>query len=330
MTALSETELEAALDAVRAACAATVAVACETDLGRLDKADRSPVTVADFAAQVCAAKVLFERCPDVPLVAEEGSEQLREADNAHILARVARVSTESEAGVLDCLDLGAAAARSERYWTLDPIDGTKGYLRGKQYAVALGLIENGSPRLGVLGCPNLDGRVGRGVVLYARRNEGCWETGLEPGSPPRRVAVGRCDEAANLVVCESVESGHSRHDVAASVAERLGVQAAPRRADSQVKYALVARGDAHVYWRLPTRVGYEEKIWDHAAGALIVTEAGGRVTDIDGRSLDFSCGKTLSANRGVLATNGPVHEEILRAIDATLGTQAAALSRPLR
>ena len=61
---------------------------------------------------------------------------------------------------------------------------------------------------------------------------------------------------------------------------RLGINAPPVRIDSQAKYALVARGEADIYLRLPTRADYREKIWDHAAGALIVAEAGGVVTDI--------------------------------------------------
>jgi 3'(2'), 5'-bisphosphate nucleotidase len=84
--------------------------------------------------------------------------------------------------------------------------------------------------------------------------------------------------------------------------------------DSQCKYAAVARGDVSIYLRLPKDKSYQEKIWDHAAGSLIVSEAGGRVTDIHGRSLDFSKGRGLQNNEGVVATNGKLHEKILNAI----------------
>ena len=86
--------------------------------------------------------------------------------------------------------------------------------------------------------------------------------------------------------------------------------------DSQAKYAAVARGDAQIYLRLPTRADYQEKIWDHAAGAIIVEEAGGRVTDITGRPLDFSLGATLSANKGIVATSGSIHDAVISAIRA--------------
>ena len=75
--------------------------------------------------------------------------------------------------------------------------------------------------------------------------------------------------------CESVEAAHQAHSVSARIADALGTAVAPRRIDSMLKYGLVARGDAELYLRLPKKAGYREKIWDHAAGALVVTEAGG-------------------------------------------------------
>jgi 3'(2'), 5'-bisphosphate nucleotidase len=101
------------------------------------------------------------------------------------------------------------------------------------------------------------------------------------------------------------------------VAEKLGITRPSVRMDSQCKYASIARGDSDIYLRLPTRAGYEEKIWDHAAGCLIVEEAGGTVTDITGRPLDFGAGRTLKHNRGVIATNGPWHTQVVEAVSAT-------------
>ena len=62
---------------------------------------------------------------------------------------------------------------------------------------------------------------------------------------------------------------------------------------------------------MPTRADYREKIWDHAAGVLIVEEAGGTVTDITGKPLEFHHGRELVANRGVIVTNGLLHEQVL-------------------
>jgi 3'(2'), 5'-bisphosphate nucleotidase len=94
----------------------------------------------------------------------------------------------------------------------------------------------------------------------------------------------------------------------------LGIAAPPVRLDSQAKYAVVARGDAELYLRLPTRKDYREKIWDHAAGALVVQEAGGTVTDVRGKPLDFTRGPELAGNRGVVVTHGLEHARIIAAL----------------
>jgi 3'(2'), 5'-bisphosphate nucleotidase len=86
--------------------------------------------------------------------------------------------------------------------------------------------------------------------------------------------------------------------------------------DSQAKFAVLAAGEGDMMLRLlsPTRPDYREKIWDQAAGGLVVEEAGGRVTDILGRRLDFTTGRELTANVGVVATNGHLHGAVLAAL----------------
>ena len=84
--------------------------------------------------------------------------------------------------------------------------------------------------------------------------------------------------------------------------------------DSQCKYLAVARGDADLYLRLPTRKGYQEKIWDHAGGILVVLEAGGQVTDISGKAPDFRHGSSLSQNEGMVVTNGKSHSAVVKAV----------------
>ena len=87
------------------------------------------------------------------------------------------------------------------------------------------------------------------------------------------------------------------------------------RLDSQCKYAVVARGQAEVYLRLPSKKGYVERIWDHAAGALIAQEAGCVVTDVFGKPLDFSHGRGLEANKGVVVAPVALHGRIIAAIE---------------
>ncbi len=319
-----EWEREVAVEAVREAARLCRAVGAEISPEVLAKKDKSPVTVADFGSQALIARALAEAFPGDPIIAEEDAAELRQPENAPLLDQVLRhvrdVRAGSDsAGALDAgevcrwIDRGGANEYCDRFWTLDPIDGTKGFLRGEQYAIALALVVGGQVVVASLACPGLD------AVFYAVRGEGASVVPLEPEAagdvrPPVRVHVSDRDDPAAVRFCESVESGHSAHGDAASVAERLGITMAPLRMDSQAKYAVVARGEADIYLRLPTRADYFEKIWDHAAGALIVAEAGGVVSDIHGRPLEFHHGRELAANRGVIVTNGPLHDRVLDAI----------------
>jgi 3'(2'), 5'-bisphosphate nucleotidase len=326
-----ESELSLAVDAVLAACQLGRSVRANWAADNMvAKADRSPVTVADFGVQAVITDVLAGSFPDVPVVGEEEADVLKGEAAADLRRRVVEQVQIIRPG-MDEERVLAAIHRGRfdggamgRHWALDPIDGTKGFLRGDQYAVALALIENGCVVLGVLGCPNLpltrsDPNSPVGCLFAAAHGTGAWMRALDGGSQSP-IHVAAVDHPTKATFCESVETAHSSQDDSAKVAAQLGVTAPPVRIDSQCKYAAIARGDSAIYLRMPTRSDYEEKIWDHAAGWSIVTEAGGRVTDIDGQPLDFSQGRTLSRNRGVVATNARFHDEVITAIADVLGS----------
>jgi len=318
-------ELAAALAAVRAA-----SEVCRGAQGRLlaghtlTKGDQSPVTIADFAAQAVVCAELTDRLGAIDMIGEEDPNDLRAPEASDLLGAVTtlvqtqRGDSVAAGSVLDWISVGAFAGASGRYWTLDPIDGTKGFLRGDQYAIALGLIDDGEVILGVLGCPNIpnpDGSIG---AIFAA-TDGVAQAWYGDAVEPLAVTVAAPANLAEARVCESVESGHSNQDHSAQIVARLGITAEPFRIDSQCKYAAVARGDASIYLRLPTRADYREKIWDHAAGKFVVEQAGGVVTDVTGAPLDFSRGSTLAANSGVVATDGRFHDQVIEAVQSVLG-----------
>ncbi len=294
----------------------------------MEKQDKSPVTIADFASQAVICRALGEAFPNDPIIGEEDSAELRLPENKPSLDRVqselSRIgldaSTPDICGWIDC---GGATSFGPRFWTLDPIDGTKGFLRGEQYAVSLALIVNGQIEVAILGCPNLPlepgGVADTGTIFFAVRGQGASVQNCFGDSAAVPVRVTSTSHWADVRLCESVESGHSAHDRSAMIAASLGIVKQPVRLDSQAKYAVVARGEGDVYLRLPTKKDYREKIWDHAGGVLVVEEAGGKVTDIDGKSLEFTHGRELSANRGVVVTNGRLHDDVLRAIREHVG-----------
>ncbi|MDP6630948.1 MAG: 3'(2'),5'-bisphosphate nucleotidase [Kiritimatiellia bacterium] len=324
-----EEELKIAIAAVRQASELCqhVRATLVTD-ETITKQDRSPVTIADLAAQAAMSSILQMTFSDDPLVAEEDTHLLQQEEHAQnrarVFAEVRRLQPHlDDTAILAAIDRGDHAGGPEgRFWTMDPIDGTKGYIRGDQYAVALALIEDGEVVAGALGCPHLPCKTmhnttQRGVIMAASKGAGAISLSMD-GSTVTPLQVSVATSGSEAVLCESVEAAHTRQGRSSRVSEILGVHLPPVRIDSQCKYAIVARGEATTYLRIPSANStYEEKIWDHAAGAIVVTEAGGRVTDTLGVPLDFSLRRTLRNNKGVVATNGALHDVVIEALAAT-------------
>ncbi|PUZ63197.1 hypothetical protein GQ55_3G048800 [Panicum hallii var. hallii] len=345
-------ELAAAKKAVT--LAARLCQAVQQDIvhsGIQSKADKSPVTVADYGSQILVSLALKMEVSPGPfsLVAEEDSEELRKDGAEEILEEITDLVNETifdtgsynisftKEGILSAIDDGKSeGGPSGRHWVLDPIDGTKGFLRGDQYAIALALLDEGKVVLGVLACPNLPlssisnpngSSSGHQVGALFSATIGCGaEVESLDGSPPQKISICSIDNPVNASFFESYESAHSMHDLTGSIAEKLGVLAPPVRIDSQAKYGALARGDGAIYLRFPHK-GYKEKIWDHAAGSIVVTEAGGIVTDAAGNDLDFSKGRFLDLDTGIIATNKRLMPSLLKAVQDAIKekNQAASL-----
>jgi 3'(2'), 5'-bisphosphate nucleotidase len=326
MLNLERPETRFAIDIVRQASQLVKQVQAEKVSPAITKGDFSPVTVADFASQALVGRALAEKFPDQPFVAEESASELRQPEGSHTLEQVTGFVSTVVPGatpekVCEWIDHGTSEPTGD-FWTLDPIDGTKGFLRGDQYAVALALVVDGKVQIGVLGCPNIsEGYLpdpgGSGTLAVAVRGEGAWQTALDNENEelsPLRISDVKVPEQARLM--RSVESGHTNIGKMDYLAEELAVEVEPVRMDSQAKYMVLAAGRGELYLRFLSskQPDYKERIWDQAAGSLIVEEAGGKVSDLHGRSLDFSAGRTLLHNRGVLASNGHLHQQALKAL----------------
>jgi len=317
---LQSPEIQFAIDAVREASLLARRIQAEMVAGALSKDDKSPVTVADFAVQALMARRLAEQLPGSVLIGEEQSDALRLAEGVAALDQVTSfvrtsLSDATPEEVCGLIDRGSGEP-PETFWTLDPIDGTKGFLRREQYAIALAFIRNGLVECGVLGCPELldpQSFGSPGTLIAAERNGGAWSQSLSGSEEWRRLRVSSRSDPAAARLLRSVEKAHTNTDEIGQLVAALSITAPPVAMDSQAKYAVLADGEGDVLLRLlsPSRPDYREKIWDQAAGSIVITEAGGRVTDLDGRRLDFSHGRTLAENRGILATNGHLHDAML-------------------
>ncbi len=331
-------ELEVAIES--ASKASKLCIAVQKDFlnrdakssGTASKQDTSPVTIADFGAQAIINMDILKRFPSDRIVGEENASILRgnEALGNEVVNRVISVIGGSSDGsnptrveIFEAIDSGNfEGGRGGRFWAIDPIDGTKGFLRGDQYAIAIGLIEDGEVVLGLLACPNLEYfRMQRGCIVFAVRGHGAYLLPLDSYvdmDSASAIYVSDIERPEDAWFVESVESAHSSHSETATIAEKLGIVRPPVRVDSQAKYAIVAMGRAPLYMRIPSKRGYVENIWDHAAGSIVVEEAGGKVTDIYGRNLDFGLGRKLAGNKGILASNGKLHGVALESIGKVL------------
>lgn len=332
------------------------------------KDDDSLVTVADWGVQATVSLMLSESFSNqkVSIVAEEDVQTLSNSDSVGLLTAVVNTVNECLAeapkyglqspkealGTSQILEAisrcNSTGGRNGRHWVLDPVDGTLGFVRGDQYAVALALIEEGKVVIGVLGCPNYPRKKEwlnhhqsyksmpkmsdtsdtweKGCVLYAQRGSGeAWMQPLIHGNKKhtwsnsaQRVQVSAIDDPALATFCEPVEKANTNHSFTAGVAHSMGLKKQPLRVHSMVKYAAIARGDAEIFMKF-AQSGYKEKIWDHAAGVIIVEEAGGVVTDAGGHPLDFSRGLYLEGlDRGIVACSGTtLHEKLIGAVYAS-------------
>jgi len=348
-------ELEIALLAVQRASILTKRVFHEKAKGTVSKDDKSPVTIGDFGAQALIIHALKKNFPQDEVVGEEEANTLRENRDlrSQIWDLVKSTSLDdehaegalggpirNEEDMLDAIDAGNSAGGAKgRIWALDPIDGTKGFLRGGQYAVCLALMVDGDVKVGVLGCPNLpvddaapldykmgesaNDDEGKGVLFGGVAGQGSTSRPLGSGAlqASQPIHMRKIPDITQATFCESVEAGHSSHGDQAEIAKKLGMTKPSVRMDSQAKYASIARGAGDVYLRLPTSKTYVEKIWDHAAGDLIVREAGGMVSDVQGNRLDFSVGRTLEKNKGVVAAPAASHAQVVDAVKSVLGSK---------
>jgi 3'(2'), 5'-bisphosphate nucleotidase len=218
------------------------------------KHDRSPVTEADRAAELIILSALARAAPGVPVIAEEE------------------------------VAAGRIPAHDQQYFLVDPLDGTKEFIRGgDDYTVNIGLIEDGSPSLGVVFAP-ATGRLHAGWV-----GEGAWLDDGESRVPIRTRSRG---EQITAVASKS-HLNQATIDYLEAAVGACGYIAI----GSSLKFCILAEGKADIYPRAsPTSE------WDTAAGHAVLLAAGGLVDGTDGMPLRY--GKPAFLNRAFVATSG--------------------------
>jgi 3'(2'), 5'-bisphosphate nucleotidase len=186
-----------------------------------------------------------------------------------------------------------------RVWMIDPIDGTKGFIEGNgDFAVQIGLAVDGLPALGVVYQPAPD------VLHWAARGAGAWGVRRETGAV--RLRVSDITEPPKMRLAASLSHRSARMD---RVVETFGFTEEVRRGSVGIKTGLIAERQCDLYITLSSRTHQ----WDTCAPEAILNEAGGRLTDLWGRPVNYNAADTRNHD-GVAATNGACHEMVVRTL----------------
>ncbi len=230
------------------------------DLGVEMKAGNEPVTIADKRASDIITRGIKNVFPDDAVISEEGSHD---------------------------------AASRARLWLIDPIDGTKDYIRGWDgFSVMIGLVIDGRPQLGVVHQPQIS-------RTFLASPTGAF---VLAGTEMSNLVVSAIATAAQARL---ISSASHRSDEMDQVKATLGITDEQQIGSVGVKLSLIASGVRDLYINPTTRT----KAWDTCAPEAILTRAGGRVTDLFGHPLDYH--GDLAHRHGLVASNGRIHDEVV-------------------
>jgi 3'(2'), 5'-bisphosphate nucleotidase len=193
--------------------------------------------------------------------------------------------------------------KKERVWLIDPMDGTKNFVqRDGDFAVQIGLAAAGEAVLGVVYQPV-------GDVLYrAVRGQGSWRE--KDGKQAERMRVSGKTDPAEMVLASSRSHRSPRME---RVVDSFGFKFETRRGSVGVKIGLIAEQEADLYLHLSPST----KQWDTCAPEIVLTEAGGRLTDLFGKPLRYNAPRIDNRN-GVVATNSVAHELVIDSLKPLL------------
>jgi 3'(2'), 5'-bisphosphate nucleotidase len=266
--------------------------------------------VARIAALEAAALVLQYRGTALTVDHKVGDEPVTVADreaSALILTHLSRAFPKDSLLSEEVPDDGARLTES-RVWMVDPIDGTRDFIAGDDgFCVMIGLCIDGRPRLGVLALPST------GELYAAVVDQQGQGVGFRESADGTRTALGTSTIAGPPGIRLVASKSHRTRDVD-TFRQALGIDDEVNVGSIGVKVAMVAdaRRDLYVY------PGSRTKIWDTCAPEAVLLAAGGRMTDVRGQPLRYT-DPDLTNKGGIVASNGPLHDRVLQALDGLIG-----------
>ncbi len=274
------------------------------------KDDASPVTIADLASQAILLGDIAELAPDERIFAEESTSSIT---NPEDLNKVQEVVEEILSKTISIHEIKERInyrgnEKSTTRWYVDPIDGTKGYLKGLFYAVAIARTVGDTLNNSWMAVPCKKELMPEicGFLFNATKGKGVTKISIKSGktlSVLPKITHPNDENRLRLVASRA----HETVDLPGFVNDQTEVQLVSM--DSQAKYAALANGVADIYPRKPSRSFGSFFCWDHLPGMLLVQETGGIVTDLTGKLLDWSDGERLINNLGIFAASSPYYHQ---------------------
>jgi 3'(2'), 5'-bisphosphate nucleotidase len=270
------------------------------------KKDDSPVTLADFASQIFIISEIRKRFPEDQIVAEEESSNFLNLNAEKMLKRCYKsLQINFEKNLTDSLDYRGPS--SIRQWTVDPIDGTKGFQKNLAYAIGIGLMIQFEPMICAISVPNYKNT--SLAIFSAEKNKGAKVSYGDQNFV--KIRVSDIKELKTSRMCYSL---HYNKPWVLNFAQSIGItNFIPM--DSMAKLCMVADGSAEIYVK-PMNV-QRSFTWDFLPGELLVREAGGTITDINGSLIKYKNNKCKVTAPGLIASNGINHKDLITALKST-------------
>ncbi|KAK0727459.1 hypothetical protein B0T26DRAFT_765427 [Lasiosphaeria miniovina] len=298
------------------------------------KSDKTPVSLADFAAQALLVAAIKHSFPYDKIVGEEDTSLLR--TKPELVLKIWDLVDETH---LDDPDAEALLrpppppyrGPEGRVWMIDPVDGTKGFLNQGQYVVCLVFLVDGHEKVAAFGCPHVtldSGRIsesdtftgGPGYLVSAVRGEGAQIRPLSEGKLLEPKPLGQRDavnDLGQLRFCENTKTTSPQFANRHKIAAELGAPWDPIHIYStQLRYISLALGFSDVVLRTPLPNNAPAHSWDHAGGMMVFEETGGKVTDLNGKAIVLTAGRDLTENFGLIAALATIHSRVLEAVRA--------------
>jgi 3'(2'), 5'-bisphosphate nucleotidase len=257
-------------------------------------------TARAIALEAAALVATFKGRP-LDVQYKHGGEPVTQADTAssELIVRRLRQAFPDDAVLSEELPDDGERLKKSRVWMIDPIDGTRDFVRGDQgYVVMIGLCVEGQPMVGAVAQP-ATGDLWTGAVGL-----GAWKEQAQGNSCG--LSVSKVENTSDIRL---VSSKSHRSEYYARFCHTLGINDELAVGSVGLKVALIAEGSRDLY----VYPGSQTKIWDSCGPDAILTAAGGKVTDCQGNRLCYT-NAALQNPCGLVASNGLVHAAVLRVI----------------